>query len=325
MDLALDVVFLAAGFWFLAKGSDWLVTGSSVIADRMGVRQLVIGLTVVAWGTSAPEVVVSGLAALEDRVGMSMGNVLGSNIANLALVLGASGVILPAVLQGALAWREIFWLLASVAVFWWRAADLHIDRVDGLVLLGVVTVYSLQLLWEARQRTVGVEPKHEDAHDWAERMPQLSSVAGALAIAGAAWLTIDGATGMAKRFGMSDDLIGLTVLAIGTSLPELAAGVRGALKGHSDISLGNVVGSNVFNVTAVIGVVALIRPFGGPDQPEVQEALRENVRFDFPMVVAFSVAALLLTAIGGKKGGRFKGFLLLAAYFAYGAYQVVTD
>jgi cation:H+ antiporter len=325
MDLAREILYLALGFFLLAKGSNWLVTGSSVIADRMGVRQLVIGLTVVAWGTSAPEVVVSGLAAVEGKVGLSMGNVLGSNIANLALVLGASAVILPKVLQGSLAKRETFWLLASVAIFWWRASDLMVDRVDGMFLLGAVIIYNLQLLWEARERTVAVEPAHEGYDSWAERLPRFSAVAGALTIAGAAWLTIQGATGIAHRYGMSESLIGLTILAVGTSLPELAAGVSGALKGKSDISLGNVVGSNVFNVTGVIGVVAMIRPFGGPDEPNVQEALRENLAVDFPMVMLFSVAALVLTAVGGKRGGRAKGFLLLAAYFSYVTYQVLTD
>ena len=325
MDLALEILALAFGFYYLAKGSDWLVTGSSLIAERMGVRQLVVGLTVVAWGTSAPEVVVSSVAAVKENPGMSMGNVLGSNIANLALVLGASAVILPKVLEGALAKRETFWLLASVAVFWWRASDLRIDRVDGAILLGAVSVYNLQLLWEARQRIVGVTPKVEVPEGWAERLPALSTLVGAAAIGLAGWGTIYGAEGIARRLGMSDGLIGLTGLAVGTSLPELAAGVSGALKGHSDISLGNVVGSNVFNVTGVVGVVALIRPFGGAEEPVIQEALRKNVEVDFPMVMVFSVAALILTAMGGKKGGRAKGFLLLAAYLAYGTYQVLTD
>ncbi|MFT7670352.1 MAG: cation:H+ antiporter [Planctomycetota bacterium] len=324
MELAQELIYLAIGFYFLAKGSDWLVEGSSVVAKRMGVRQLVVGLTVVAWGTSAPEVVVSSLAAIEDDVGISMGNVLGSNVANIGLVLGVSALILPDVLHGALGRRETFWLIASVAIFWWASSDYEVDRADAAILLGCVTLYNLQLLWEARQFSVGRKDRPALEGNWLARNPSALMILGGLAIAGAAWLTLEGAQGLARRAGLSNSVIGLTVVAIGTSLPELAAGVSGALKGHSDISIGNVVGSNVFNVLAVVGAVALIHPFGGQAEPEIASVLERMVSVDFPIVMGFSAAAILIPAFGGERGGRLKGALLLAAYLSYMLLTVLT-
>lgn len=325
MDLAKELVFLVVGFYFLAKSSDWLVMGSSIVAESMGVRQLVIGLTVVAWGTSAPEVVISSLAALQDNPGVSMGNVLGSNVANIGLVLGVSALILPDVLQGRLARREAFWFLASVGVFWWAASDFAISRSDGWVLLGCVTIYNLQLLWEARQASLGSESNDHEPEGWLEAHPRFTIVLGMLTLAGAAYLTLVGAEGLAYRVGLSKPVIGLTVIAVGTSLPELAAGVMGALRGHSDISIGNVVGSNVFNVTAVVGVVALIHPFGGPDEPHMQGVLERMVEFDFPVVLGFTLVAILIPALGGARAGRLKGALLLGGFVAYTAYLLITD
>ncbi len=325
MDLATELIFLVVGFYFLAKSSDWLVTGSSLIAERIGVRQLVIGLTVVAWGTSAPEVVISSLAAVKDNPGQSMGNVLGSNIANIGLVLGIAAMILPDVLNGALARREAFWLLASVCVFWWICSDYSVSRLDGLILLALVTVYNVQLLWEARQASVGAKPAEYDPGNWREKYPSILVVIGMVALGSAAWLTLEGAGGLAKRAGLSDEVIGLTVLAVGTSLPELFAGVSGAIKGHSEISIGNVVGSNVFNVTGVVGIMALIHPFGGPEDPLVQESLRKVVALDFPVVIGFSLAALIFAAMSKMGGGRVKGGLLLLAYIGYMAFRVLTD
>ena len=325
MDLALEVIFLIVGFTLLAKGSDWLVAGSTTLAARMGIRPLVIGLTVVAWGTSAPEVVVSTLGALENEPELAMGNVLGSNVANIGLVLGVSSLILPAVMHTSLAPREAFWLLGSVGVLWWVCGDRQVTRMDGGILLGALTVYNLQLLWEARQLSVGATRELDEPGGWFEAHPLLSTLLGAGSIALAAWLTIEGATGLAKRIGIDERVVGLTVVAIGTSLPELAAGVQGALKGQSDISLENVVGSNVFNVLGVIGVVALVRPFGGPAEPEVQEAFALNLQVDFPIVIGFSVAALAATGLNGEKYGRTKGGLLLLAYLGYTAYLFLAE
>ncbi len=317
MNLTLDIVWLVLGFYLLAKGSSWLVTGSTMIADGLGVRPLIIGLTVVAWGTSAPEVVVSGVAALDGRPAIAMGNVLGSNVANIALVLGACAVILPAVLNSRLAFREIFWVIVSVGALWWVSADLLVSRLDAVILLGVFALYNLQLFLETAKRPRLPRSAIPHSDNWFERHAKTSVLLGAAAIALGADRAIEGATGIAELAGISDRVIGLTAVAIGTSLPELAAGVSGALKGHKDISLGNVVGSNVFNVLAVIGIVGLIKPFGGADEPAVRDALQANLDFDFIAVAGFTVAVVILPMLGKDRGGRMKGGLLLLAYAVY--------
>ena len=287
MDLTVDIVWLVIGFYLLAKGSDWLVSGSTVIADGLGVRPLIIGLTVVAWGTSAPEVVVSAEAAIGDKGAMALGNVLGSNVANIALVLGACAVILPAVLNSRLAFREIFWVLASVGALWWVSADQEITRLDAGLLLGVFVIYNLQLFLETAKRPRLPRSELPLSGNWFERHAKTSVLLGAVAIFLGANRSIEGAGGIAELMGMTELVIGLTVVAVGTSLPELFAGVSGALKGHKDISLGNVVGSNVFNVLTVVGIFCLIRPLGGVDDPEGRGDIQSTLDFHFPVVAGF--------------------------------------
>ena len=322
MELALEILALLAGFYFLAKGSDWLVTGASVVAERIGVRPLVVGLTVVAWGTSAPEVVVSGRGALAGEVGVTMGNVLGSNVANIGLVLGLCTLVLPAVLRERLGWREIFWLLASLGILWYGVHDLEVSRLDAALFLGALTVYNLQLLWEARQASVGSEPIEPPSDTWWERHPKLSVLIGMLAIFLAAEAVMHGAMGLAMRAGLSTLVISLTVIAVGTSLPELAAGLSGAFKGHSDISIGNVVGSNVFNLLGVVGVVGLIHPFGGDQDEPGREVIRATLELEFPVVLGFSLAAVVLPMVLPGRGGRLKGAVLFLGWVGYTVYLI---
>ncbi len=319
MELAKELIFLVLGFVYLAKGSDWLVEGGSALANRMGIRQLVIGLTVVAWGTSAPELVVSTLAAVDGKSSIAMGNVLGSNVANIGLVLGICAIILPSVLEKPLGMRDGFWFLASVGILWWVTRDLEIDRLDGLLLLGALAIYNFQLFREAQGSSAsceGVELPGEGS-GWMARNPAWGTLIGGVTIAVAAWIALVGAKGLAFRAGVDDFVIGMTVMAIGTSLPELAAGVTGALKKQSDISIGNVVGSNVFNLLAVIGVVAIIHPLGGDGQPEVQLVLKRALEDQFPVVFGFTVAAVIVPTLGGARLGRLKGYLFFAAYAAF--------
>jgi len=307
----LDFVLLAGGFVLLAKGADWLVCGSARIARMWGVSALIVGLTVVAWGTSAPEVVVSTIASVEGKPGMAMGNVLGSNIANLGLVLGACALVLPRVMEKAPEIRESFWLMASLGVLWWTVTDLTIDRTDGILLLLTFLAYNLQLFFTARRGVKEEEPEEgESKHPWRD------VIIGSIAVAAGAKLVVMGAESIAESFGVSDRVIGLTVVAIGTSLPELAAGLGAAIKGESEVSLGNVVGSNVFNVLAVIGIAALIAPFEG-DMPGLADELRHARDKDFLIVAGFHFAALLLPRVGGPRFGRWKGFVFLAAYIWY--------
>ncbi|MCB9914127.1 MAG: calcium/sodium antiporter [Planctomycetes bacterium] len=324
MQLALEIAALVVGFTFLAKGSDWLVSGSSTIAQALGIRPLVVGLTVVAWGTSAPEVVVSGLAAYQGQTGITIGNVLGSNVANIGLVLGLSTLVLPDVLRARLGWREAFWLVASVLVFWGVALDGDVTRVDALVLLGALSIYNVQLLWEARQSSIGAPRAEVPRESFFERRPGLAVLLGITAISLAAKAVMIGATGLAVRAGLSEHVIGLTVVAVGTSLPELAAGVSGALKGHADISIGNVVGSNVFNVLGVVGVVGLIHPFGGAADPAGEQSIHIALGQDFAVVMGFSLAVVLLPMIRRGRMRRVKGGLLFLGWLAYTVVLVVS-
>jgi cation:H+ antiporter len=310
--------FLVAGFVLLAKGADWLVDGGSSLARRAGVSTLAIGLTVVAWGTSAPEVVVSGVAAWQGDAGMSLGNVLGSNVANIGLVLGACATVLPVVLQKAMRPRELIWLFVSLGALWHVSSDGAITRADALVLLGVFAVYNAHLFLTARDAGVTFR---EGA--MTSRRATITAACGMAAITLGSYLVVTGAEVGAYRLGMTKLVVGLTVLAIGTSLPELAAGLGGAFKGESDISLGNVVGSNVFNLIAVLGIVGLIRPLVPSDRPgdTLRVEFERALAHDFPTVLGFSLAAALLPWLPG--GGRVKGVLLLLAFGSYIAFRVV--
>ena len=312
----LILVYLGSGFLLLTKGAVWLVGSSSQIARRLGISTLVVGLTIIAFGTSVPEIVVSAVAAAEGQVDLSLGNVLGSNVANIGLVLGACALVLPKVLESRLPKREVFWLFGSLFLLWWIAHDAVIVRMEAAFLLLGCGVYLAHVLLSAREGGVKVEAIGE------YRRPALWTLIGIVAIALGAKLVVMGAVDGAVALDIPTSVAGLTIVAIGTSLPELAAGLGGAAKGESDISLGNVVGSNVFNLMAVVGIVALIQPFD-PEDPGIADsagltsAFDQALREDFWVVLAFSLAAVVLPRLGAGRGGRTKGALLLLAYAAY--------
>ncbi|WP_145070298.1 calcium/sodium antiporter [Engelhardtia mirabilis] len=311
-------LLLVAGFMLLAKGADWLVTGSSALARRIGVSSLAIGLTVVAWGTSAPEVVVSSMAALQGASAISLGNVLGSNIANIGLVLGACAMVMPRVLEHRLGRRDTVWLFGSLAGLWLVCADGALTRLDAIALLVLFAIYNGVLWITARER--GGEGEVEGT---ANRNSILLTVSGMVGVAVGAWAMVEGAKAGAVKLEVDERIVGLTVVAVGTSLPELAAGLGSAFKGEAEISIGNVVGSNVFNLLAVLGIVGVVRPLTaeamGDDasRAELAAAFEGALSTDLWIVLAFSVAAIVLPAIGGARLGRVKGAALLGAYSIY--------
>lgn len=311
------LLFLGAGFVLLAKGADWLVGGSAQVARRFDVKPIFVGLTVVAFGTSVPEIVVSTLAAVRGEGGMSIGNILGSNIANIGLVLGACALILPRVLESHVSHREIFWLFASVIVLGMVSLDGALDRMDGLLLLFLFVAFNVHLLVTARDPGPPTETLMETPRPW------LWIAVGILSVALGARLVVDGASAGAARLGVPDAVIGLTILAVGTSLPELAAGVSSALRGDSEISLGNVIGSNVFNVLAALGLVCVIHPLDPATMDEGGEELRgalaAAVRIDLPLVLVFSLAMVLLPRLTVGRG-RLSGFALFLGYVVYVAW-----
>lgn len=260
MIVALGSVIL--GLVCLVFGGDWLVSGASSLAKRWGVAPIVIGLTVVAFGTSAPELVVNLMASASGNVDIAIGNVLGSNLANILLILGCAGWITPLVVKPQTTWKEIpFMFLASVLV-WVLASDMRLtglgpdvlNRIDGLVLIGFFCVFLYYTFGIAK-----VEGEGEEVHV-SSRAKSVGQIAvGVVLLALGGWLAVDGASALALAIGMSERMIALTIVAIGTSLPELVTSITAAYRKHVDIAVGNVVGSNIFNIFWVLGTSATVR------------------------------------------------------------------
>ena len=310
--LVFNIFLLLAGFALLIKGADWFVDGASGIADRFGISQIVIGLTVVAFGTSAPEAAVSITAALRGTTDMAVGNVLGSNILNILLILGATACITPLAVQKSTLRYEIPFVILITAVvlaFGGLAGQLHVAA--GLVLMLLFALFFVYLFKIAKKQ--GGE--ESDTAEPEKKRPIwlliLMSAGGIAAIVFGSDLAIDGATYLAKQLGLSDRLIGLTVVALGTSLPELVTSIVAAGKGNSDIAVGNNVGSCIFNILFVLGTTALISPVGFESS------------FVTDGLIALGAATLLFLCIvlnRRKQLGRSGGALLLTAFAGYYAY-----
>lgn len=259
------VLFLIIGFALLVKGADWLVDGASALAKRFGISDLAIGLTIVAFGTSAPELVVNIVASAQGASDIAIGNVLGSNIANILLILGISAMIAPVVVQRSTVRKEIpFSLLAAVLLFV-MANDMLVDgavqselsRSDGIALLGFFVIFLAYTAGLKLESSKGLS-------DGKKRFPAPIAfglvLLGFIALMAGGKLTVDAAVTIARSLGLSEALIGLTVVAVGTSLPELATSAVAAFKKKADIAVGNIVGSNIFNIFLILGVSATIRP-----------------------------------------------------------------
>lgn len=309
-------VLFVIGFAALVKGADLLVEGAASIARRLNVSEFAIGMTVVAFGTSTPEFFVSVLAAVEGRPGIAIGNVIGSNIANTLLIVGVAAMIRPLAVTRGMVWREMpFGLLAS-CVLLAVAGDALFDgaplgvvgRADGLVLLSFFLIF-LYYSASTAQRVMGMEevaPAPARERSLAQELGLVAAGLAGLAIGGH-WI-VNGAVAIATALGVSQSLVGLTVVAVGTSLPELATSVVAARKGNADLALGNVLGSNIFNIYFVLGVAATVRPLPLPAGS--------------PLDLAAMITANLLlfaTVFSGRRMvlHRWEGGVLLTAYVAY--------
>lgn len=312
MQIALQLLFLAVGFVMLIKGADWFVDGASKIADRFGIPQLVIGLTIVAMGTSAPEAAVSITSALKGSAGITIGNVVGSNIMNVLVILGLTVVIRAiAVKKSTIRYEIPFTIGITVILAVLGLTDNTVSRLDGVILWALMIVYLAYLLWMAKKGQDVIEDVPEATKkDTLPRMILSILVGGALIVWGAD-VTVDAATELATIFGMSDRLIGLTIVAFGTSLPELVTSVTAAIKGKADIAVGNIVGSNIFNILFVVGTAALITP------------VVYSANFLVDSIVAVATMVLLLVCVLPKKKlGRLGGLVMLAGYAAYFVYLI---
>ena len=303
---------IAAALALLAAGGELLVRGSAHVAARFGISPLVIGLTVVAFGTSAPELAVSLQSVGAGAPDLAVGNVVGSNIFNVLFVLGASALIVPLVVSRRIIWVEVPLVIAISVLTWWLASDGQVQQREGALLVVLVSAYTLWLL-----RSTSGEPAADAAPDDVPPrvLASTATVVGGLALllVGARWL-VGGAVTLATAAGIDDAVVGLTIVAAGTSLPEVAASLVAAVRGHRDMAVGNVLGSNIFNLTVILGVTAMAAD-GLPVPAGV-------VTFDLVVMVAVAVACLPIV-MTGHRIARWEGALFVAYYVAYTAYLVM--
>ncbi|WP_425398240.1 calcium/sodium antiporter [Aeoliella sp.] len=306
---------LIAGLVALIVGAELLVRGASRLAGAMGVSSLVIGLTVVAFGTSAPELAVSIKATLDGQSGVALGNVIGSNTFNVLFILGLSATIAPLVVSSQLVRLDVPVMigvsLLTIALAW----DGTLGRLDGAILFSGILVYTGLLLYVSRKQ-------QQSETESTEARPHGLLWSGVIAVVGFALLVVGSrllvtsAVSIAEHFGVSNLVIGLTIVAAGTSLPEVVTSVVASLRGERDIAVGNVVGSNIFNLLCVLGATALIAPGGIPISPSV-------LTFDLPVMTAVAVACLPIF-FTGMTISRWEGLLLLGYYVAYTTYLILA-
>ncbi len=309
--MILDIGFLLLGFLVLIKGADWLVAGASALARKNNISDLAIGLTVVAFGTSAPELVVNVFAALQDHQAIAFGNVIGSNNFNLFVILGIAGIITPLAVHSTTVFREIPLSFIAILLLFFLANDFFLSdsrvlsRIDGLVLL---TMFGAFLYYVKNQLKVDI-PEPEEPHKQYTTLKIWGLVIVGLAglIAGGR-LVVDSAISIATEFGISEKIIGLTIVAAGTSLPELATSVVAAFKKNNDIAVGNIVGSNIFNIFLILGVSSVISPL------QYDRSFNGDIFF----LALGTVALFIVMFTGGrKKIDRWEAAILLAAFIFY--------
>ena len=312
MNVVLEILALIGGLAVLIAGADFLVRGAAQLARVFGLSPFAIGVTVVAFGTSAPELFASIGAAIQGEEEFAIGNVLGSNISNILLILGAGAIMYPIVIEKRVRSIELPIMLAISLGAAVLLQDKQLTRLDGVLLcVGVIAYVSFII------RSHRVELEHEGEEvvthpksDWADVLMVLLGIGG---LAFGAWALVYGATGVAERLGVSEGIIGVTVVALGTSLPELAATVRAAIAKSSDIAVGNVVGSNIFNLLIVLGITSLVKPLYMSNAMEVHVWIMLGVS-----------AALVVLATVRPRFGRLIGGVFLVSYVAFNVFAYMT-
>jgi cation:H+ antiporter len=324
MDLMV-IGLLLGGLVLLVVGGELLVRGASKLALVAGISPLVIGLTVVAFGTSAPELAVSVQAGLAGNPNIAVANVVGSNIFNVLFILGLCAIILPLMVAQQLIRLDVPIMIGVSLLVYVMAVDGRLGLTDGLLLFAGIIIYTIWAIRKSRQETKAVQAEYDQEygenpgtrHGPLEILLNVGFVIGGLAvlILGARWL-VDGAIALAQSLGVSDVVIGLTIVAAGTSMPEVAASVVAAIRKERDIAIGNVVGSNIFNILAILGISGMITPGGLVVAPTMAS---------FDMLVMIGVAlACLPIFFSGYAIARWEGAVFLAAYVAYTVYLIFT-
>jgi len=317
----LTYILFIVGFVLLIKGADLLVNGSSSLAKKFHIPEIVIGLTIVSFGTSLPELIVNILAALQGSTDIGLGTINGSNISNIALVLGITAVILPLAVKRATAWKEIpFSILATVILmlvindpFFNSAAPAMISRIDGIILLiffVLFVLYTINIF--VKHKTLEVDDEQKQSRKGFNIFVMI--MAGLVALFyGGQWV-VDGAVKIANLFGISEFIISATIIAVGTSLPELVTSVVAAYKKNLDLAVGNIIGSNIFNILFVLGITAVIKPIATP-------AL---INIDILYLVGLSIVLFTFLFVGKRRElERWQGFSLLIIYIGYVVFLII--
>lgn len=301
-------LLLLVGFVLLIKGADLFVDGSSSVAGILKVPSVIIGLTIVAMGTSAPEAAVSISAGFSGNSDISLGNIIGSNIFNLLIVIGVCAIIFPAVSNKDILKRDMWWNIAISALLFVLILDKKISRIDGVILIAAFIVYIGLMIRSALKNRMEEQPQN--------LLPLSKSIIyiiiGLAAVVLGGDLVVDNASKIAASLGMSDTLIGLTIVAIGTSLPELVTSITASRKGDSGIALGNAVGSCLFNIMFILGVASVLTPINAVTELIIDSGILILVTI-FMLVFAFT----------GRKTSRIEGIICVAAYIAYTAYIII--
>lgn len=315
------ITLLLVGFGVLIKGADFLVNGSSSLAKKMNVSNLAIGLTVVAFGTSTPELIVSVLAAVNGQNDASFGNIIGSNNFNLMFILGIAGLIYPLIVQRSTVKYEVpLSILAAVVLFilvndgmLWGSETNILSRVDAIILL---VFFGGFMLYIVRTMKNNSDLDQDDVKIFSTPLSILFVVLGLAMLIGGGKLVVDNAIEIAHHFGMSEKLIGLTILAAGTSLPELVTSCVAAYRKNTDIAIGNVIGSNIFNIFFILGITGTIQPL------EYSTAMNFDLVI---LVICTLVLMVFMFTLNTRKLDRWEALILLLAYFSYTAYLIGID
>ena len=321
------LAFIAAivvGLALLVWSADRFVEGASVAAKNLGVSTLIIGITVIGFGTSAPEILISIFSVFDETPDLAIGNAMGSNIANIGLILGATALLIPLTFTSKLVKREFPILLAATALMSWVLWDTQLNLLDGILLLGFLTLalgYLIRFSKTDKDDPISSELELEIPQDMTTQRAFMWTLIGLLILVGSSKLLVWGAVNIATELGVSELIIGLTIVALGTSLPELAAAIAGARKGEPELVMGNVIGSNLFNSLAVIGLPAVMMDF---------TISPTAIARDLPVMLALTTLLYLLSQLPKASCctiTRFKGILLLSGFVLYQAflyYQVIA-
>ena len=322
MSLTIVLMFIG-GLVALVLGAGWLVRGAAKLALSFGISPLVVGLTVVAFGTSAPELAVSAGAVLDGKVDIAIGNVVGSNILNVLLILGASAVITPLVVHLQLIRQEVPIMIAASVALLLMMLDGVVATWESALLVGALVIYTVFLVWQSRRQSASADAEFEGEVDlnstwdrhWSVQLGLI--LLGLVALVTGSHFLVEAAVTTAKQWGVSDMVIALTIVALGTSLPEIATSVTAALKGQRDMAVGNVVGSNTFNILGCLGISGMLSTSG----LVVAESV---IHFDAWVMLAVALACLPIF-ISGREIARWEGVVFLLYYAAYTAYLILAS